>query len=184
METLGWKITRVEGTTSFGFQWPVEGEVVATNVDPRNTGPCPWHEEDGLCIARTFGGATSGGISLANAQGLWLSYDEKDILGQTDSKIRVSKCRVLGRFDPIAAIRRGAVGADLSTANLSFADLSYCDLRNVDFRYTNLYHTDLSHSDLRGTDFSGSYMICCDLTGARVEDAIIFNYYGAIGYRS
>ena len=184
METLGWKITRVEGTTSFGFQWPVEGEVVATNVDPRNTAPCPWRKGDGLCIARTFCGAASSGISLANAQGLWLSYDEKDILGQDRNKIRVSKCRVLGRFDPIAVIRRGAVGADLHAANLSFADLSYCDLRNVDFRYTNLYHTDLSHSDLRGTDFREATMVCCDLTGARVNDANIFFPYDTIGYRS
>jgi hypothetical protein len=143
---LGWKLTRVDGTAHNGFEWPLgtpEAPVALTAPEARAGGACPSFEGDGFCVALTAQGACSGGLSLANSQALWLAYEDGDVLGRDDNKVRVRRVEVIGRFDPIAALVRGASGADLRDANLSGANLSGANLYAADLRAANLSAADL-----------------------------------------
>src|SRR5882672_12526207 len=96
---LAWKIVRPDGRTYQDFQWPFKGRVVADpQQQPFTTGDCPAFPGDGLCLAKTWRGAASGGYTAIT--GLAIEYDMKHLLGGMSSdKYRVSQCNVLGVFD-------------------------------------------------------------------------------------
>jgi hypothetical protein len=116
---------------------------------------------DGLCLAKTWGGAASGSIPAITC--LLVEFDEGDVLGEDDDKIRVSRCRVVDVFDGPALIRdgwcrRADLGhANLRGANLRGADLGGADLRDADLRGADLWGADLRGADLRGADLRGAF---------------------------
>lgn len=124
-ETLtGFKFVAADLTTrdhSFSYLEALRtGEpLVAEHPDPYNKGECPVAPGDGLCVAGTVLGATSGGQSAADAVGLLVEYLADDILGGDEwgSKVRVRALRVTGVFDPVYLIGLGLC-ADLAGANL------------------------------------------------------------------
>ena len=166
-DTWGMKSVRPDGRTYRDYQWPLTPRIVkATNVDKTNTGPCPNHEGDGLCVAWNHQGMASGGIPARTL--LLLAYHSRDVLGLDEEagKCRVSKVRVVAVVDGERAIREHGHGTDLDGSDLhgsdlhgsdlSYSDLSYSDLRYSNLRYSNLSGSDLSYSDLDGSNLHGA----------------------------
>lgn len=90
-------------------------------------GVCPGYDGDGLCVAVSATGASSGGVSLSSCIGLLLEYDEADVLARDDHKLRVRAVDVVGMFDVLRLIRSGMC-SDLTGANLTGANLTRADL--------------------------------------------------------
>ena len=131
---IAWRACHPDLRSSYGYRWPWPGnEAVAPLPDGAEFtrgNPFPRFEGDGLCLAKTWRGAASGGIPAITC--LLVEFDQSDVLGEDDHKIRVSRCRVLDVFDGPALIRDGwCHGADLSGANLGYADLRGADLRGA-----------------------------------------------------
>ena len=174
---LAWKVVRPDGRTYNDFRWPFHGAVVC---DPErivrgNRGPCPVRNGDGLCLAKTWDGAASGGVPAFT--GLAVAYDRGDVLGESEDKLRVSQCQVLAVLDLQRLIRetnlyganlRGANldGANLRGANLYGADLVGADLVGADLRETYLRETYLRGADLHGADLRGANLDEAHLSGA------------------
>lgn len=138
----GWKIVRPDLRTRNGYRWPWPGNwAECDNEHPFTVGDaCPQFEGDGLCIAKTWKGAASGGYPAVTA--LLLAYWADDVLGEDDNKIRVGRALVLDVFGPQQLIRDGwCVGADLRGANLRYAELHGANL-----------------SGARGADTSGAIL--------------------------
>lgn len=125
-----WRAVHPDLRSSRGFRWPWPGnEAIAPLPDGKEfTGgdPCPQFPGDGLCLAKTWRGAASGGIPAITC--LLVEYDEGDVLGEDDDKLRVSRCRVVDVVDATELVRAGwCTGADLRGANLRGADLRGAD---------------------------------------------------------
>ena len=131
-----WRACRPDLRSSHGYRWPWPGNQAIAPL-PDGAGftrgnPCPRFEGDGLCLAKTWRGAASGGIPAITC--LLVEFDQADVLGEDDHKIRVSRCRVVDVFDAPALIRDGwCLGADLGGADLRGA----ADLWGADLRYAN-----------------------------------------------
>lgn len=169
------KFVRKDGTTHDRYQWPLptHGErvrVEATNPTEHDD-PCPQHDGDGLCVAFTAAGASSGGISMTEAVGLWLEVDESDVLAASDDKLRVRAVTVTGVFDPLALARAGFC-ADLRGARLRGADLRGADLRGADLRDADLRDANLCGANLRGADLRGAHLRDANLPDGWAEKAI------------
>ena len=147
-----WRAVHPDLRSSRGFRWPWPGnEAVAPLPAGREFtvgDPCPQFKGDGLCLAKTWRGAASGSIPAITC--LLVEYDEADVLGEDDDKVRVSRCRVVDVFDAPALVRAGwCAGADLYGANLYGANLRYADLRGANLRGANLVVADLRGANLR-----------------------------------
>ena len=174
-----WRAVHPDLRSSHGYRWPWPGnEAVAPLPDGAEFtrgNPFPRFEGDGLCLAKTWRGAASGGITAITC--LLVEFDQSDVLGEDDHKIRVSRCRVLDVFDGPALIRDGWCldadlgGADLGGANLGYADLWGADLRGADLRDANLRGADLGGADLRDADLRGADLWGANLRGADLWDA-------------
>ena len=131
--TLAWRTVAPDFTSSHGFRWPFPGKTAVADPGARTftTGnPCPQFEGDGLCLAKTWAGAASGGRAAATA--LICAYQANDLLGDDTTKVRVSHAIVVEVIDTYALIRAGHLsGADLSGAYLSGAYLSGANLRGA-----------------------------------------------------
>ena len=160
-----WRACHPDLRSSHGYRWPWPGnEATAPLPDGREFtrgDPCPQFVGDGLCLAKTWRGAASGNIPAITC--LLVEFDQSDVLGEDDDKIRVSRCRVVDVFDGPALIRDGwCRGADLRGANLRYADLGGANLgyanlgganlRYADLGYANLGYADLGYADLWGAD--------------------------------
>ncbi len=160
-----WRACHPDLRSSHGYRWPWPGnEATAPLPDGREFtrgDPCPQFVGDGLCLAKTWRGAASGSIPAITC--LLVEFDQADVLGEDDDKIRVSRCRVVDVFDGPALIRDGwCRGADLRGANLRYADLGGANLgyanlgganlRYADLGYANLGYADLGYADLWGAD--------------------------------
>ena len=103
--TTAFKFVSKDGTTRNGYRWPIVTTGEPVRVEASNPtvhdDPCPQHDGDGLCLARTIRGAQSGGIRMVEAVGLYVTFDEADVLASDDEKIRVSAVTVTGCFDPV-----------------------------------------------------------------------------------
>ena len=125
-----WRAVHPDLRSSRGFRWPFPGgEAVAPLPDGMEftRGACPTFVGDGLCLAKTWRGAASGGIPAITC--LLVEVDDADVLGEDDDKLRVSRCRVLDVFDGPALLRDGwGAGADLTGANLARANLARANL--------------------------------------------------------
>ena len=147
--TTAFKFVRKDGTTRNGYRWPIVTTGEPVRVEASNPtvhdDPCPQHDGDGLCLARTIQGAQSGGIRMVDAVGLHVTFDEADVLASDGDKIRVAAVTVIGCFDPVKVLNTGPwptlSGADLYGANLSGA---------------NLYGADLSEAYLYGANLTGA----------------------------
>jgi hypothetical protein len=178
-EPLAWKIVRPDGRTRGDFQWPFKGvvRVLASGIVRDNTAGCPVRSGDGLCLARSWRGAASGGIRAVT--GLAVSYREADVLGWDHDKLRVSRCRVLGVMDLQRLLREGfgrganLSGANLSVANLSGANLSVANLSGVDLYEANLSRANLSGAYLYGANLSGAILSGANLSGANLSGAYL-----------
>ena len=116
-----WRVVNPDFTSSRGFRWPFPGGwAEASAPDPANTGACPEREGDGICLARTWVGAASGGTPARTI--LICGYRPEDVLGAEPDKIRVRRAYVLEVLSA-ETLLRNATGADLSRASLYGADL-------------------------------------------------------------
>ena len=176
-----WRAVHPDLRSSRGFRWPFPGnEAVAPLPDGREFtrgNPCPRFVGDGLCLAKTWGGAASGSIPAITC--LLVEFDEGDVLGEDDDKIRVSRCRVVDLFDAPALIRDGwcagadLTGADLTGADLYEADLTRADLTGADLTGADLYGADLTRADLTGADLTRADLGGADLGGAYLGGAYL-----------
>ena len=126
---LAWRVVRPDGRSRNDFLWKFKGVMscARANILKDNTGPCPQQEGDGLCLAKTWAGAASGGIAAIT--GLAVTYRPRDILGENREKLRVRRCVVLGPIDLHRSIRAGkGRGANLGGANLRRANLGGANL--------------------------------------------------------
>jgi len=120
----GWRSTRPDLRSRRGYRWPWPGGEAVAPDDGRDLTPeadpaeaCPSSILGGLCLARTWRGASSGGATAAVA--LLVHYDPADVLGEDDAKRRVRACVVADVVDLTALNLREA---DLRGANLSTDD--------------------------------------------------------------
>ena len=162
----GWKVVRPDLRTRNGFRWPWPGNwAEAHDVDASNTNPCPSRDGDGLCVAKTWAGAASGGYPAHAA--LLLAYHASDVLAEDADKLRVRRALVVDVFDPVALIRDGwCAGADLSRAYLYGAYLYGANLTGA-----NLTRANLTGADLTGANLTGANLYGADLTGANLTGA-------------
>ncbi len=165
MIRTAWRVVRPDFTSFRGFTWPFPGGTVETPGPFTLGDACPSAPGDGVCLAKTWQGAASGGIPASTV--LIVEYDDADVLGEDENKLRVSRCVVTDVLDVRAMIRGGwFAGADLSHAYLRGADLRYADLRGADLRYADLRYADLRGADLRYADWRGAALRYADLRGA------------------
>ena len=126
-----WRAVHPDLRSSNGFRWPFPGKKAVASL-PENFAftfgnPCPKFVGDGLCLAKTWRGAASGGIPAITC--LEVTYKPEHVLGEDADKVRVSECRVADVFDAAGLIRDGWMArADLYGANLSGANLSGANL--------------------------------------------------------
>ena len=168
---VGWKVTRVDGTTHGRYYWPlVNGDHdlpvlhecgAWNNANPKS---CPSAPGDGLCLVTTHAGpASSGGVRLASSIGHVLVYAPALAHSNEEGKYRAPWVIDVDSFDPVELIRLGLSRADLSRANLSRADLSRANLS-----WANLSWADLSRADLSWADLSGANLSRANLSGANL----------------
>src|SRR5690606_39155801 len=188
----GWKLVRKDGSTHDGYRWPmpvagVTDPVVveAHDVNPDNKTACPSRPGDGLCVALTPAGASSGGITLSEGVGLSLTYDEADVLGQTDAKLRVARVTVVDTFDPLVRVRSGE-WKDLTRATLTYAELTGAKLSGADLTGADLYRADLARASLAGASLAGASLAGASLAGANLTGAVLYKavLYKAVLYKA
>ena len=172
--TLGWRVIRPDFRSRDGYRWPYPGNWAESPDDGRDLTPdhpgeaCPSWTIGGLCLARTWSGSRSGGVSTH--VGLIVAYHPHDLLGSDDDKLRVRRCLVLDVVD-IHASGANLSGADLSGANLYRAVLSGANLYRAVLSGANLSGANLSGADLSGADLSGANLSGADLSGANLYRA-------------
>ncbi len=147
-----------------GFRYPWPGQwAEAPGPIIEHDSPCPQAEGDGLCVAKTFYGASQGGIPFGTF--LLVVGAKREVLAEDDHKIRarrmyfadvISLATILSRADLSGAYLSGAYlsEANLSGAYLSRADLSWADLSRADLSRANLSRADLSRANLSEANLS------------------------------
>ena len=153
---LGWRIVHPDLTSRGGFRWPFPGNWCDAPgpILPNNVGGCPRNEGDGICVAKTWSGASSGGIRSQTC--LLVAYEPKAVLGEDHEKVRVRRALVLDVFSATVGL---GPGADLTRAYLTRANLSGA----------NLTRANLSGANLTGANLTGAY-----LTGATYTQLTIW----------
>ena len=179
-----WRACHPDLRSSRRFRWPLPGnEAVAPLPDSdefTRGNPCPQFEGDGLCLAKTWAGAASGGISAITC--LLVEFDEADVLVEDADKVRVSRCRVVDVFDAPALVRDGwCAGANLAGAyltraylagaNLGGADLAGAYLAGANLGGANLARANLGGANLARADLGGAYLGGANLGGADLARA-------------
>ena len=128
---LGWRNTRFDLMSRGGFQWGWPGQWTEAPDDGRDLTAdhpytaCPSSELGGLCLAKTWEGALSGGVSSLAC--LVVAFDPADVLGQDRHKLRVRRALTLTVID-MEQIRSNLDGANLVGARLDGANLDGADL--------------------------------------------------------
>ena len=189
---LGFRACHPDLRSRGGFRWAFPGQwTTAPGPILNHGGACPNAEGDGICIARTFQGAASGGIRGGTY--LLVAYCPADVLGEDANTSRVKRALTLDVFTFAAFIGpnanlggadlRGAYlrGANLRGADLRGADLGGANLRGAYLRGANLWGADLRGADLRGADLWGADLWGADLWGAYLRGADLggANLWGA-----
>ena len=146
MTLTAWRAVHPDLRSSHGYRWPFPGNQAAAPLpvgrEFTRGEPCPQFVGDGLCLAKTWAGAASGSIPAITC--LLVEFDDADVLGEDDDKVRVSRCRVVDVFDAPALIRDGWC----TRADLYGADLTRADLYGADLTRANLSRADLTRADL------------------------------------
>ena len=168
----GWKIVRPDFTTRNGYRWPFPGKWAECPPGTKFTtiDSCPTFEGDGLCVAKTWRGAASGGYPAVTA--LLLAYHQADVLGEDPNKLRVKRALVVDVYDPQALIRDGwCTGANLARANLARANLAGANLAGANLAWANLAGANLAGANLAGAYLAGADLAGADLAGADLAGA-------------
>lgn len=125
----GWRTIRPDHYSRDGYRWPWPEQTAVAPDDGRDLSPatapdvpCPSETLGGLCLAKTWHGAASGGVPAMTC--LLVAYRPDHVLGRDDDKVRVAQCAVL---DVIDVTRPDLWGANLRDANLWDADRSADD---------------------------------------------------------
>ena len=178
-DSWGIKTVLPDLSTTRNFRWAMPGGVNVSNdhllLD--NTSACPKKPGDGLCVATTWQGMASGGISALTL--LLVAYRAADVVGRN---VPQGKLRIGGVVASVALVDgerlvrehgRGANlrGADLQRANLIDADLQGADLRGADLQGADLWGANLRYADLQGADLSDADLSDADLWGADLYGA-------------
>ena len=181
---VGWKITRVDGTTRGGYYWPlVNGDHdlpvlhEATDWSARNEGSCPDRPGDGLCLVTTHAGpASSGGVRLASSIGHVLVFAPALARTNEPGKFRAPWVVDVDCFDPVGVIRLGLSSADLGGADLRGADLGRANLASADLwsASADLWGANLRGANLRGADLRSANLRSADLGGANLQGASLW----------
>ena len=175
-----WRAVHPDLRSSNGFRWPFPGKkAVAPLPEGREFtrgNPCPEFVGDGLCLAKTWRGAASGGIPAITC--LEVTYRPEHVLGQDADKVRVSECRVVDVFDAAGLIRDGWIsGANLTRAYLTGAYLSGAYLSGANLSEAYLTRANLSRANLSGANLSEASLTGADLTGAYLSGAYLYGAY-------
>ena len=183
---LGWRAVHPDLRSRDGYRYPFPGQWAdAGGPILGHTDACPRAAGDGLCVAKTWRGAASGGIPATTV--LLVGYDQADVYGEDDNKVRVGAMLVLDVVDVAAMARRGHLGganlggadlggadlwgADLWGADLGGANLGGANLRVADLRVANLGGANLGGANLGGADLWGADLGGADLGGANLGGA-------------
>ena len=188
---LGWRNTKPDLRSRDGFRWAFPGEWTYTPDDGRDTSrnhpdkACPSDTLGGLCLAKTWQGARSGGITSAVC--LVVAYQQRAVLGGDGHKLRVFGALTLDVID-VTALVRGAYldgayldganldgayldGANLRGANLDGANLDGASLDRANLDGANLRGANLAGANLRGANLAGANLAGANLTGANLRGA-------------
>ena len=190
------KSTRADLTTFDLYQWPQPGGIA--ECDPAeivvgSDGPCPSEYGDGLCVGLNWDAMASGGFPARTL--LLVAYATKDILGQGDGKVRVSKAAVVAIVDGERLLAEhsntqdlsGALltgmkfnlfrmcGVTLTSANISRASFRMACLEDANLKGAEANRADFSHAFMRGANFYSSYLGGADFYSAQAEEALFEN---------
>jgi hypothetical protein len=169
-----WRAVHPDLRSSNGYVWPFPGhEAVAPLPDGEKFtkgNACPTFVGDGLCLAKTWAGAASGGIPAITC--LEVTFDPTDVLGEDGNKVRVSRCQVVAIFDASLLIRDGW----LKEGNLDGANLYRASLDGANLDRANLNGASLDGANLDGANLDGASLYRANLNGANLYGA---NLYGA-----
>ena len=144
---LGWRIVHPDLTSRGGFRWPFPGNwCEAPGPIQSHEGACPRAEGDGICVAKTWSGASSGGIRSQTC--LLVAYEPKAVLGEDHEKVRVRRALVLDVFSATVGLGPGAnlTRADLFGANLFGANLTRANLTGANLTRANLFGANLTRA--------------------------------------
>ena len=190
------KSTRADLTTFDLYQWPQPGGIA--ECDPAeivvgSDGPCPSEYGDGLCVGLNWDAMASGGFPARTL--LLVAYATKDILGQGDGKVRVSKAAVVAIVDGERLLNEHSKTQDLSgaslegmkfnfsrmcgitltSANISRASFRMACLEDANLKWAEANRADFSHAFMRGANFYSSYLGGADFYSAHAVEALFEN---------
>ena len=190
------KSTSPDLTTFDRYQWPQPGGIA--ECDPAeivvgSDGPCPSEYGDGLCVGLNWDAMASGGFPARTL--LLVAYATKDILGQGDGKVRVSKAAVVAIVDGERLLNGHSKTQDLSgaslegmkfnfsrmcgitltSANISRASFRMACLEDANLKWAEANRADFSHAFMRGANFYSSYLGGADFYSAHVVEALFEN---------
>ena len=163
---LGWRAVHPDLRSRDGYRYPFPGQWAdAGGPILGHTDACPRAAGDGLCVAKTWRGAASGGIPATTV--LLVGYDQADVYGEDADKVRVGAMLVLDVIDVAVLARQGRLaGADLTRADLTGADLTRANLTGA-----NLTGAYLTRANLTGANLTRAYLTGAYLTGANLSRA-------------
>jgi hypothetical protein len=179
---LAWRVVKPDFTSRNGYRWAFPGNWSEPNPTPHQmtTGDaCPTFDGDGLCLAKTFAGAGSGGITASTV--LICGYMPAEILGEDENKLRVRRAFVVDVVDIQRLLVEGAGAsadlrsADLYSANLRSANLRSANLYSADLRSANLRSADLYSADLRSANLRSANLYSADLRSANLRSADLYS---------
>ena len=173
-DSWGIKSVHPDLKTTRGFTWALPGGINVSNdkLDRSNTGACPDMEGDGLCVATTWRGMASGGITARTL--LLVAYRTADVVGRDElaGKLRIgAEVASVALVDGERLIREHGRGANLQDANLQDANLGGADLRDADLQDANLRGAKLQGAKLWGANLQGANLWGADLRGADLRGA-------------
>ena len=143
----GFRLNAPDLMSVHDYRWPFPGNwATAPGPFTKTDDPCPPEVGDGICIAKTLGGAQSGDRRIGSSSGLLLAYVQADVLAESSDKLRVKRAWVAEIFDPVQAVVLS--GADLSRANLSRANLDRAALPRAYLSRANLSGANLFRANL------------------------------------
>lgn len=173
LSELQWGIKRIDPDLTTGrnregadvIRWPVQTGGWVTHPTANRHDYSGEACGVGLHLARTWAAASLGGC-LTSALCVVVGWHLDDVLGEGDSKVRVTRCFVVSQaVDGFVAVVR----AQGRGANLRGADLSGADLRGADLSGANIWDANLSGANLRGADLWDADLWDANLRGVKAN---------------
>ena len=175
---LGWRAVHPDLRSRDGYRYPFPGQWAdAGGPILGHTDACPRAAGDGLCVAKTWRGAASGGIPATTV--LLVGYDQADVYGEDADKVRVGAMLVLDVIDVAVLARQGRLagadltGAYLTGANLTRAYLTGAYLTGAYLTGANLTMAYLTRANLTRANLDGAFLNGAFLDGANLDGAFL-----------